>query len=141
LKDRGLTGEAGQALEIPAPVLAGALLEADGGLEGAVARSSLAAVLQGVGVSEQAAPAQVVTRFLAESIYQRLILDLGDPLEAAGRSYSHWQEGLNGLRSWIAGAGAMEGPDEPAPPEEWRGLAGWNWVTLTLEKMLGRLLE
>jgi len=86
------------------------------------------------------APAQAVTRFLAESLYQRLVLDLGEPLEAAGWSCGHWRMGLDGLRSWIAGAAAAE-PGEPPTPEQWRGLAGWTWVTLTLEGMLRRLRE
>ncbi|MBI4796026.1 MAG: hypothetical protein HY790_09380 [Deltaproteobacteria bacterium] len=137
----GITEETGQSKDIAAPALAGALMETDGSLEGAVACSSLAAVLHGFGVSEQAEPTQVVTQFLAEALYQRLILDLGEPLEAASRSYGHWQKGLDGLRSWIVKTGAMEGREEPPPPEQWRGLAGWNWVTLSMEKMLQRLLE
>lgn len=137
----GVSGEAGHSLEIAAPLLAGALLETDGSLEDAVARSSLAAVLQDFGPSEKIAPAQMVTRFLAESLYQRLILDLGEPLEAAGRSYGQWRHGLDGLRSWIVKTGVMEGTEESLPAQQWRGLAGWNWVTLALEKMLGRLRE
>jgi hypothetical protein len=120
------------------PVLAGALLEADGGLEAAVVRSSLAAVLQGL--EENPSPARAVAGFLAEALYQRLVLDLGESLEAAGRSYGQWRQGLTGLRNWMVQTGAEE-PDEPRLPEQWRGLAGWQWVTLALEKMLGRLQE
>jgi hypothetical protein len=138
LKECGITGEAGKSGDIAAPLLAGALLEADGGLEDAVAHSSLAAVLQDYDSLKQGDTAQLVTRFLAESIYQRLVLDLGDPLEAATLNYSHWRQGLDGLKSWIAGAGAAA--DQP-PPENWRGLAGWNWVTLVLGKIMVRLLE
>jgi hypothetical protein len=141
LETWGLTGGAGLTLELPAPVLGGTLIETDGSLEGAVARSSLAAVLQDFDPTEKAAPAQVVTRFLAESLYQRLILDLGEPLEAASRGYDHWQQGLYGLRSWIVKTGALEGPEEPPRPEQWRGLAGWQWVTLALEEMLQCLLK
>lgn len=126
--------------EETAPALAGKLLEPDGSLEGAVARSALAAVLRDLGGSEDAAPAQTATRFLAESVYQRLVLDLGEPLEAASLSFGHWRQGLAGLQEWIAGA-AQEEPHEPSTPEQWRGLAGWIWVTRTLEKMLGRLQE
>ncbi len=122
------------------PVVAGRLLEPDGSLEGAVARSALAAVLQDFGGAADAAPAAVVTRFLAESLYQRLALDLGEPLEATSRSCSHWRQGLAGLKGWIADA-APEEPEAPGSPEKWRGLAGWTWVTLTLEKMLARLQE
>jgi len=133
-----ITEESRLSREVAAPLLAGALLEPDGSLEDAVARSSLAAVLQDFEPSGEIAPDQLVTRFLAESLYQRLVLDLGESLEAASRGYGQWRHGLDGLKSWIAGAGAME---QTPPPGQWRGLAGWNWVTLTLEKMLGRLRE
>ncbi len=136
----GLTEGPGQPREDVVPELAGALLEPDGSLEGAVARSSLAAVLQRFGPAEKVAPAQGVTRFLAESLYQRLVLDLGEPLEAASLSCGHLWAGLDGLRSWIAGAAAVQEPDEPPTPEQWRGLAGWTWVSLTLGNMLGHLL-
>lgn len=141
LRAGGFIGAAGQFREIAGPMLAGALMEADGSLEGAVARSSLAAVLQNLGGSEPPKPAQVVTRFLAEALYQRLILDLGEPLEAASHGYGQWRQGLDGLKSLISRTGAMEGLVEPPLPEQWRGLAGWQWVTLVLEKLLGRLLE
>jgi hypothetical protein len=122
------------------PVLAGALLEADGGLEAAVARSSLAAVLQGVEGAPPPSAARAVAGFLAEALYQRLVLDLGESLEAAGRSYGQWRQGLAGLRTLIAQAGEEE-LKEPPRSEQWRGLAGWQWVTLALEKMLARLQE
>jgi len=128
----------GQPRKEVVPALAGMLLEPDGGLEGAVARSSLAAVLQDFGPPEKVAPAQAVTRFLAESVYQRLVLDLGEPLEAASLSCGHWRQGLDGLKGWIAGA-AKEEPDEPPTPEQWRGLAGWTWVTLALTGILRHL--
>ena len=134
----GLSGAAGPPREMSAAVLAGALMEADGSLEGAVARSSLVAVLQDFAASKQAVPVQVVRRFLTETLYQRLVLDLGEPLEAASLSFGHWRQALEGLKGWIAGA-AQEEPQAPPTPERWRGLAGWAWVTLTLEKMLGRL--
>jgi len=137
----GLAGEAGQPGELAAPALAGALLEPDGGLEGAVARSSLAAVIQEVGSARQDRAAELVTQFLVESLYQRLVLDLGEPLEAAGRSFGRWRQGLDGLRTWIARGAAMAEPLEPPTPEQWRGLAGWNWVTLALESLLRRLQE
>ncbi|MHB8069716.1 MAG: hypothetical protein ACYDIC_17625, partial [Desulfobaccales bacterium] len=124
--------------EVAPAAMAGMLLEPDGSLEGAVARSALAAVLQDLGRSQDAASAKTVTRFLAESLYQRLVLDLGEPLEAASLSFGHWRQALEGLKGWIAGA-AQEEPQAPPTPERWRGLAGWAWVTLTLEKMLGRL--
>ena len=136
----GLSGAAGPPREMAMAALTGSLMEADGSLEGAVARSSLAAVLQDFAASKQVAPAQVVRRFLAETLYQRLVLDLGEPLEAASRNYGHWRQGLEGLKSWITRAGASEGPEEPLPPPQWRGLGGWQWVTAVLEKMLGQLL-
>jgi len=136
----GLAAGAGQPGELAAPALAGILIEPDGSLEGAVARSSLAAVVREAGSARQDRPAEMVTQFLAESLYQRLVLDLGEPLEAAGRSFGQWRQGLDGLRTWIAGVAAMAEPLEPPPPELWRGLAGWNWVTLTLENLLRHLL-
>lgn len=141
LGDWGLTAEAEPGGGIPGPMLAGALLEADGGLEEAVARSALAAALQNLGSTEPVEPARLVRRFLAESIYQRLVLDLGASLEAAGRSYKHWRQGLEGLRACIIEAEALAEPEGPPPPAQWRGLAGWQWVTLVLEKILGRLGE
>lgn len=139
LRNWGFSDPSGEAGGIAAAALAGTLMEAGGGLEDAAARSALAAVLQDVGFTTCVDPAQVVTRFLAESLYQRLILDLGESLEAAGRSYRHWRQGLEGLKIWIAVAGTVEEPAKP--PEQWRGLAGWQWVTSALEKMLQRLLE
>ncbi|RJR40190.1 MAG: hypothetical protein C4567_11075 [Deltaproteobacteria bacterium] len=134
------SSEPGPFQETARPVLASTLLEADGGLEAAVARSSLVMVLHGLEGAPPPSPAQAVARFLAEALYQRLTLDLGESLEATGRSYGQWRQGLAGLRSWIVQAGEME-LDEPPPPQQWRGLAGWQWVTLALEKMLGRLQE
>jgi len=138
LADRDLTEGPGKSQEEVVPAWAGMLLEPDGSLEGAVARSSLAAVLQGLGGSEPAAPARVVTRFLAEALYQRLILDLGEPLEASSLSFVHWRQGLDGLKGWIA-VSAREEPEAPGTLEHWRGLGGWTWVTLTLENLLRRL--
>lgn len=137
LAERGLSGEAGSTRPKAAAVLAGALMEADGGLEGAATRSSLSVVLQDLKVAEQIDPPQIVSRFLAEALYQRLVLDLGESLEAASQGYGHWRQGLDGLKSWIAEAGKLEEP----PPQQWRGLAGWKWVTLALEKMADRLLK
>jgi hypothetical protein len=122
------------------PALTGMLLEPDGSLEGAVARSALAAVLRDIGPSAKVAPAQVMTQFLAESVYQRLVLDLGEPLEAAALSCGHWRQGLDGLKCWIARAAAEE-PQESPKPEQWQGLAGWTWVTLALAGLLRRLQE
>jgi hypothetical protein len=82
----------------------------------------------------------VVTKFLAESLYQRLVLDLGEPLEAASRNFGQWRQGLEGLRTWIAGGASLVEFLEPPTPEQWRGLVGWNWVTLTLESLLRHLL-
>ncbi len=141
LKAWGITEEAGQPRGNTFLALAGVLMEPDGSLEGAVVRSSLATVLLDFETSMIDSPDQVVTRFLAESFYRRLVLDLGEPLEAAGLSFGHWRQGLHGLRNRIAGAAAVKEPAEPATPEQWRGLAGWTWVTLTLETMLQRLRE
>jgi hypothetical protein len=99
------------------------LLEPDGSLEGAVARSSLAAVLQDVGPPAKISPAQVVTKFLAESLYQRLVLDLGEPLEAP--ELPPLAAGLDGLKAdRRGGAGELM----RRIPRQRRGLAGWTWV-------------
>jgi hypothetical protein len=136
----GLTAGPGQSSEEAFPALARMLLKLDSSLEGAVARSSLAAVLMDFDRQGLSRPARLVAQFLAESIYQRLVLDLGESLEAAGLNFGHWRRGLDGLQGWIAGA-AQEEPEAPATPEHWRGLAGWQWVTLTLGNMLRRLRE
>ena len=140
LADWDLSAGPEKSREGMVPALTGMLLEPDGSLEGAVARSSLAAVLQDVGAPAKIAPAQAVARFLAESLYQRLVLDLGEPLEAASLSCSHWRQGLDGLKGWIAGAAQAE-PEAPGTPGQWRGLAGWTWVTLALANLLRRLRE
>ncbi len=90
---------------------------------------------------EQARAAWVVTQFLAESLYQRLVLDLGESLEAASLSFGHWQQGQEGLKTYITKMATVEARVEPPRPEQWRGLAGWNWVTLVLESMIQRLLD
>lgn len=137
----GLAGLTEPSGAMAVPLLAGALLEADGSLEDAVAHSALAAVLQDFRTLEKAAPVQMVARFLSEALYQRLVLDLGESLEAACGSYGHWRQGLAGLKDWIIRSGALAEGADPPIARQWRGLAGWQWVTLALEKMLARLLE
>jgi hypothetical protein len=135
-----LSAGPGKSREGVVPALSGMLPEPDGSLEDAVARSSLAAVLINYDPGGQERPAGVVRQFLAESLYQRLVLDLGEPLEAASFNFGHWRQGLDFLKGWIAGALQAE-PKAPDSPEQWRGLAGWSWVTLTLENLLRRLQE
>ncbi|MFZ5451556.1 MAG: hypothetical protein ACOZF2_06765 [Thermodesulfobacteriota bacterium] len=137
----GLTGGTEPPGAMAATALAGALLEAEGSLEDAVAHSALGAVLQDFQSGKLVTSVQVVARFLAESLYQRLVLDLGESLEAASGSYGHWRQGLEGLREWIIRAGTLEEWEDPPTASQWRGLAGWQRVTLALEKMLGRLME
>jgi hypothetical protein len=134
LRNSAVPGGEGWAL-----ALAGALAEVDGSLEGAAVRSSLAAVLQELNLSRQIKPAELVAQFLGEALYQRLVLDLGEPLEAAGLNFGHWRRGLAGLRTLIAGAAAAN-PEETPPPGNWEGLKGWTWVTRSLERMAQRLL-
>lgn len=141
LETLGLTGGPEPSNTMAAPFLAGALLETEGSLEDAVAHSALAAVLPDYMNGKLVTPVQLVAQFLAESLYQRLVMDLGEHLEAAGGSYSHWRHGLAGLKDWITTAGTLEELDGPPTSKQWRGLAGWQWVTLALEKMLGRLQE
>jgi hypothetical protein len=126
--------------------LSGALVGAAGGLEAAVARASLAAAwMTSVSIGPPA-PAvrvdsgQLVQRFLAASLYLRLALDLGEPLEAAGASYGGLRNGMETLQRCIEAA-ADPMPAAPRDPEDWRSLAGWTWVTETTERLLKRLAD
>ena len=140
----GLGELVGSSPEGVALGLSGALVGAAGGLEAAVARASLAAVLMtsaSIGPPAPAArvaPGQLVRRFLAASLHLRLALDLGEPLEAAGASYRGLRNGMETLQRCIEAA-ADPMPAAPRDPEDWRGLQGWTWVTETAERLINRL--
>jgi hypothetical protein len=158
LADLGLPDLEGQPPEVMAqalvPVLAGQCFD----LESEVARTSLASLLlqilsrtspepadsssQEFSPSSDSPAASWVRAFLAAALYQRLVLDLGAAMEEAAAGWGHLQAGLDGLKDWLAQAGAeaeAEAPAIPASPEQWRGLAGWVWVTKVLEALLSRV--
>jgi hypothetical protein len=128
--------------EVWGQALSAAVAGADGGLEAAVARVSLASV---VGESLRAPapsplePASWVRDFLAAAVHLRLNLDLGESLEAAGAGYGELQQGLAVLRTRIEQAAPAMVPGYPRDPEAWRGLPGWTWVTRVLELLIANL--
>jgi len=149
----GLGELAAQPWTLAAQGLGALLAGAGGGLEEAVVRTSLAAILMdlqpgksGSGpqgpAPEPVAPDRLVREFLAGALYVRLALDLGEPLEAAAGGGAGWQQGLAGLRERIAGAARAAGAGAaPALPAEWRGLPGWSWVTEVMGGMMRLLKE
>jgi hypothetical protein len=138
LRARGLADLAGHPPEVLAPGLSAELAGSGGGLETAVARASLASVLrQGF---KETDPGRWVDQFLAMALYSRLALDLGESLEAAAPGFRPLQHGLKALKAWIEKNLAAPLPEPPPPPEHWRNLAGWSWVTARLEAWLRELI-
>jgi hypothetical protein len=144
----GLAHLPGQSWENLAPSLSAALGGSGGGLEEAVTRASLSETMRrrlppdgqliftsGKSFVSVPPPAQVVQEFLATALYMRLGLDLGESLEAAASSYSHLKSGLRNLKESIEKAKGR-GPGEPPATGQWSGLAGWTWVTGTLEALI-----
>jgi hypothetical protein len=84
----------------------------------------------------------MVQEFLAANLYMRLALDLGESLEAAASNYSHLRNGLENLRECIE-KGKGRGFQELEPPAsgQWSGLAGWTWVTGTLQALISTISE
>jgi hypothetical protein len=124
------------------PGLTQAWLEEQGSLEAAVAGSALATCLGGVLTLNPAAVprldgAYLVRSFLTIVLSQRLAFDLGESLEAAATGWPEYQRGLVRIREELATA-ISEVPDNPPEVEQWRGLAGWLFVTRTLESILQR---
>ncbi len=131
--------------EVGILVLAATWVEEDGSLEAQVARTALAVCLSkamaAIGSSRpQVEAAALVKEFLGLAFCQRLVLDLGESLEAATPGYSEYKEGLTRLGDEIAGKAASI-PEPPPGPGKWQGLAGWLWVTRVLEAVLGRFQE
>jgi hypothetical protein len=145
----GLTGMAGQPPEIWAQALSASLIGPGGGLEEAVARVSLATILrqhlrrEGWSSSIPSPtllpePGRLVREFLGRALYSRLVLDLGESLEAASPGYSRLKLGLEGIKEWIGKAGDLA-LDESPGTGQWPGLAGWVWVSKVLETLIKRL--
>jgi len=140
LKDSGLQHLAHEPPELAVSGLAAAWVEADAGLEGAVARSALAASLLKTGAmsappSSPLDSAALVKSFLAQALCQRLALDLGESLETAAPGWLRFQQGMARLRNEIA-AFAEAIPEGSPEPGQWQGLAGWSWITQVLKAFL-----
>ncbi len=117
-------------------------LEEQGSLEAAVARTALAMCLGRALTLDQAAlsridGASLVRSFLVIVLSQRLAFDLGESLEAAAPSWPAYQQGLVRLQEELAAA-TVEITDNPPDTGQWRGLAGWIFVTRTLQSLLQR---
>ena len=143
LAGRGLAPLAGGPPELLAPGVAGVLAGSGGGLEEAVVRTALALVVrEAVQSRDRMEPAQVVRRFLVTAVHLRLVLDLGEPLEAAAGSSGRLRDGLSRIMARIE-AGALAANDAPpAPPDTpglWQGLTGWTWVTGVMAGLLKNL--
>jgi hypothetical protein len=119
--------------------LAEAWLEDDGGLEAAVARSALATCLDKLltpdpGSTSRLDGPALVKAFLSRALYQRLVLDLGECLEAAAPGWPEFKAGLTRLAAEITAAG-LAVPGDPPRAGQWQGLAGWVYVTRLLEHL------
>lgn len=146
----GLPELKGQPPEIVAQGLSASLVGPGGGLEAAVARAALLALLlrhlppqdlPGPRLVPSSWPAahRLTLQFLASALSRRLVLDLGESLEAAGRDFSHLQKGLESLADWIDKAAIGLPVTIPSEVEHWRGLTGWLWVTQVIEALLENL--
>jgi hypothetical protein len=145
LEATGLKDLAQLAPEEVIPGLIQAWLEEQGSLEAMVARTALAACLARALTSDHAAVSQVdgsslVRSFLAGALCQRLAFDLGESLEAAAPGWPAYQQGLIRLQQELAAA-ANEIPENPPETGQWRGLAGWLFVTRTLESILQHIQD
>ena len=152
----GLKEAAGEeVMEVPAHSLSAALEIPGGGLEQAVAHTALVGLLlqlppggRGGGVFV-AVPvpvpeaARLVRRFLGDAFYLRLLLDLGESLEAAAAGFSPLRQGSIEISRWIEQAAADPSPAAPPlrSPEDWLGLPGWTWVTGMLQGLLLHLRD
>jgi hypothetical protein len=121
-------------------VLTSAWVEESGGLEAQVARTALAKGLAKVFASESAIKSRwdgpaLVRTFLADALYQRLVLDLGESLEAAAPGCPEYRQGLARLEHELQAASAAL-PMDPPQAGQWQGLAGWLWTTEILKHIL-----
>ncbi len=148
----GLEDLLGQASDLQAQALSASLTGASGSLEEAATRTALVQTIMNWMVRKEppplpspeapgTSPAAMVCRFLADALYVRLVHDLGEPLEAAGHSYAHLRQGLEGLKRWVEQAlGRAIIPVSPNQ-EQWPGLAGWTWVTQVMDALFRQLKE
>ncbi len=137
----GLEGAGGRPGEgAVVPLTSAVLGTADGSLEAAVVRTALAQVLGEIWAAPTplgaGAPAQGVRRFLAGALYLRLVLDLGETLEAAARDAARLRQDLEAFRQWVEQAMAPDSGPPPPGTSQWPGLAGWLWVTLVLQDLI-----
>jgi hypothetical protein len=138
LAGRGLASAGPEAALALAQVVAGG----GGGLEAAVVRTALALTLQAAMASGAGPDAvQLARRFLAAAVYLRLVLDLGESLEAAAGGYGRLRDGLGRIQAVIEEglAGTGELPAPPGQVSHWQGLAGWAWVTAVIAGLLDGL--
>lgn len=147
LKEWGLEDLAEGPADFLAQALGPALVPPGFDLEAAATRTALATVLlkalprpglesaNGLDPGEEAGA--LVRRFLATSLYQRLVLDLGASLEAAAGDGNRFQAALAELQNCIA-AGETDPTLLPQSPEAWLGLPGWTFATQALESLAQR---
>ena len=140
LESMGLKDLAQLPPEVATLGLTQAWLEDQGSLEAAVDGTALATCLSRALTSDPGAVSRVdgtslVRSFLAIVLSQRLAFDLGESLEAAATDWPEYRQGLSRLQEEIAAA-AHEIPDKPPEAGQWAGLAGWLFVTRTLESIL-----
>jgi hypothetical protein len=140
LKSMGLQGLAQLPPEEVIPGVAQAILEEQGSLEAAVVGTALAtclgtALTPGPAAIHRVDGAFLVRSFLAIALSQRLAFDLGESLEAATPGWPAYRQGLSRLQEELAAA-AGQIPDNPPAAGQWQGLAGWLFVTRTLESIL-----
>jgi hypothetical protein len=127
------------------PGLAQAWVEGQGTLEATVVRVALATCLSKILKADPttyspAAGPSLVGSFLAIAFCQRLAFDLGESLEAAAAGWPEYQDALARLQGELIAA-AAEVTDDPPGAGQWRGLAGWLWVTRVLENILQQFLD
>jgi hypothetical protein len=142
LADRGLASLAQESPELLAHGVSGVLAGSGGGLEEAVARTSLALVVRpGLASKDRVAPARLVRRFLATALYLRWALDLGESLEAAAVGFGRLREGLNRMSALIEAEASEVSPSSEVPEisAHWQGLAGWTWVTECMTILITKL--
>jgi hypothetical protein len=154
----GLKEAAGEEVRaVSAHSLSAALEFPGGGLEQAVAHAALMGLLLqqppgGRSAGDfvpvpvpvpEAEAARLVRLFLGDAFYLRLLLDLGESLEAAAPGFSPLKQGSLEISRWIEQAAAD--PSLTAPPlrspEDWLGLPGWTWVTGMLQGLLLQLRD
>ena len=152
----GLKEAAGEeVIAVPAHSLSAALEIPGGGLEQAVAHTALVGLLlkpppggRGGGVFVPVPvpvpeAARLVRRFLGDAFSLRLLLDLGESLEAAAPGFSPLRQGSIEISRWVERAAADPGLAAPhlRSPEDWLGLPGWTWVTGMLQGLLLHLTD